>query len=80
MMKNDEIIAVLKMLKMSVNRGLNASLSPRDCQILLNLISTRNTPYQKTLQAILSRLDSFMSQGIEDVFDSLAGKPGKGRR
>lgn len=61
--------AIIRTLKHSSESGLNASLSPLDCRILLSVISS--APKPKTV-GILDRMSDTISEIAESAIKDIA--------
>jgi len=75
-------VAVFETLKTSIDSGLNASLTPEDCQILVetlkyyirsSALSRRKPPRRKTTMVsdILEPLDDIISRIENSIFSDL---------
>lgn len=67
---NRQQTAVIRMLQKSIQLGLNASLTPTDCRILLDLIGA---PYQKKGR-IIDRLTDLFLDSVEGFTEEISSE------
>lgn len=74
MSSNKRVNAIMSSLRMSVKSGLNASLTPEDCGILLALFSRYKLPQRppiKQLDTLLDKLTNLASEAIDAIGDDI---------
>lgn len=78
--RQKKAVAVFETLKTSIDSGLNASLTPEDCQILVETLKyyirssalSRRPPRRKTtVSDILDPLDDIISRIEHSIFSDL---------
>lgn len=86
-MKKAELEAIIRTLAASVENGLNASLSPADCKVILTCLfdSLPLRPMRSNrTSASMGRMKTFLREFADGVLDDLVddkgGPPGKGRK
>jgi len=85
-MKKAELEAIIQTLAASVENGLNASLSPADCKVILTCLFDSlplrpMRPNRKTVQ--MGKMETFLRDCAAGIWDDLVSindpPPGKGR-
>ena len=84
-MKNrSQTSALLNTLFTSVKTGLNASLTPEDCKLLLHLLGPESTDRSASVNELLDQvyynITSAARTAIENMTDDIVGKPRRKRR
>lgn len=69
-MHRNELQAILETLQASVNTGLNATLSPKDCRLLLAFLRSprsKGGTVDRILQKMTDTLTEVAEQALEDL-------------
>lgn len=77
-MTEDALLAIMRTLAASVKSGLNASLTPHDCRILLAVMMQRYGKQKKG--SVASKIINAFGSILEDSLDDIINDFRKGKR